>query len=184
MPIEHRRTISLLAVTLGVATLSLTTGCSGGRPIDGGDGGQVGGPATRAPKDPTSDPSCQGSPASYQDYATRAELETLLIRRWKRCITPQLAGETVGVEFTADGFFYPLAANNQGFVVRRTGIDFVGKWTFYPVGDIDPFFGNVLTRPVMVLNDVLTDAPKFTNDPRQLRITFTPVLGRYVPLDP
>jgi hypothetical protein len=36
----------------------------------------------------------------------------------------------------------------------------------------------------MLLSSVLTDAPKFTNDPRQLRITFSPVLSRYLPLDP
>jgi len=180
----NHRTASVPAITLGVAALWLAAACSEDRPIEGGDGGQLGGAATRAPSDPTSDPGCRASPGSYQDYSTHAELQTLLVRRWQRCITPQIAGETVGVEFTADGFFYPLTASSRGIVVRRTGVDFVGTWKFFPVGDSDPFFGGVLTRPVMVLNEVLTDAPKFTNDPRQLRITFTPVPGKYVPLDP
>jgi hypothetical protein len=52
------------------------------------------------------------------------------------------------------------------------------------VGATDPFFGGTTTRAEMLLGGVLTDAPKFTNDPRQLRITFSPVLGKYLPLDP
>lgn len=130
------------------------------------------------------DPNCSASPASYVPYTTLGELRALMVRPWKRCIAPQIRGEDVGVEFTADGYYYPLTRDAGGAVVRRTGIDYAGTWRFFPVGDIDPFFGGVLTRPVMLLGDTLTDAPKFTDDPHQLRITFSPVLGVYLPLEP
>jgi hypothetical protein len=61
-------------------------------------------------EDPTADPRCQGSPASFQAHETREQLLTLLIGKWQRC------------------------------------------------------------------------KAAFTNDPRQLRVTFTPVESRYVPL--
>ncbi len=136
------------------------------------------------PGDPTADPNCSVSPASYQAYTTEADLESLLVRRWKRCIAPQLMGEDVGVEFTADGHYYPLTNGPGGSVVRRTGVDYEGTWKYFPVGSTDPFFGGTTTRAEMLLGAVLTDAPTFTNDPRQLRILFSPVLSKYLPLDP
>jgi hypothetical protein len=162
------------------ATGAVLEGCCAGvqRPaVDAGSG-------TTLLGDPTADPSCGVSPASYQAYATEADLETLLVRRWKRCIAPQFPGEDVGVEFTADGHYYPLTNGPDGSVVRRTGVDYEGTWTYIPVGATDPFFGNTTTRAEMLLGGVLTDAPKFTNDPRQLRIMFSPVPGKYLPLDP
>jgi hypothetical protein len=165
---------------------------SGGATEAGGAGGGVGGSGevvdagydTKVLGDPSADPSCSVSPGSYQDYATEADLEGLLVRRWKRCVAPQIPGEDVGVEFTADGHYYPLTTSPDGSVVRRTGVDYEGTWQYFPVGSTDPFFGETTTRAEMLLGSVLTDAPKFTNDPRQLRITFSPVLSRYLPLDP
>jgi hypothetical protein len=158
----------------------------GGRDLGmGGRGGVVdAGYDTRVLGDPGADPNCSVSPASYQDYVTEADLEALLVRRWKRCVAPQIAGEDIGVEFTADGHYYPLTSSPDGVVVRRTGVDYEGTWQYFPVGSTDPFFGGTTTRAEMLLSGVLTDAPKFTNDPRQLRITFSPVLSRYLPLDP
>jgi hypothetical protein len=166
-----------------------TTSGSGGATNTGG-GGDLGGDLvdagydTRVIGDPAADPNCSLSPASYQDYVTEADLEALLVRRWKRCVAPQIAGEDIGVEFTADGHYYPLTSSPDGSVVRRTGVDYEGTWQYFPVGSTDPFFGGTTTRAEMLLSGVLTDAPKFTNDPRQLRITFSPVLSRYLPLDP
>ena len=161
------------------------TGAGGGDFGVGGSGDVVdAGYDTRVLGDPTADPNCGVSPASYQAYFTEADLEPLLVRRWKRCIAPQIAGEDIGVEFTADGHYYPLTSSPDGSVVRRTGVDYEGTWKYFPVGSTDPFFGGTTTRAEMLLSGVLTDAPKFTNDPRQLRITFSPVLSRYLPLDP
>jgi hypothetical protein len=157
-------------------------GGSAGVPTGGSAGGSAG--TGGGIDDPTADPNCAASPASYHDYMTPADLQALLVRRWKRCVAPQINGEDVGVEFTADGHYYPLTRDGNGQVVRRTGIDYGGTWQFFAVGEKDPFFGNTLTRPTMLLNGTLTDAPKFTNDPEQMRITFTPVLSRYVPLAP
>ncbi len=158
---------------------------AGGAVGAGGMGGVVdAGSDTQVLGDPTADPNCSVSPASFQAYATEAELEPLLVRRWKRCIAPQIPGEDIGVEFTADGHYYPLTNGPDGSVVRRTGVDYEGTWKYFPVGSTDPFFGGTTTRAEMLLSGVLTDAPQFTNDPRQLRITFSPVLSKYLPLDP
>ena len=50
----------------------------------------------------------------------------VLVRRWKRCIAPQIPGEDIGVEFTAGGHYYPLTSGPDGSVVRRTGVDYEG----------------------------------------------------------
>ena len=152
---------------------------------DGGTGGSGSSAATVADlSNPTSDPACKVSPASFHDYATEADLDALLVRRWKRCIAPQIPGEDVGVEFTADGHYYPLTLSATGELIRRTGVDYEGSWKYFPVGATDPFFGETLTHPDMLLSGVLTDAPQFTDEPRQLRILFSPVPGKYLPIDP
>jgi hypothetical protein len=139
------------------------------------------GPADRG-TDPTTAPDCQVSPLSYAQYTTEAELETLLIGRWQRCKARQIAGEDVGVEFTADGRYWALTWNASHQVVRQVGIDYGGTWVYYPPGSTDPISNQPSTKGFFDLSGVLTDPPTFTNDPRQLRVLFSPVLSIYVPL--
>jgi hypothetical protein len=155
--------------------VGLLMGCGSQPPISSPEEG-LGSSANGG--DPTQDPSCSASPASYQPYATEAELEALLIRRWKRCIAPQVPGEDVGVEFTADGRWYALTRDAGGHVVRRTGIDYGGTWRYDPT----PTPG--LANGRFYIGDVQTNPPWFTNDPRQMRILFSPVMSKYLPLDP
>jgi len=88
----------------------------------------------------------------------------------------------VGVEFTADGHYYPLVRNDVDDIVRLGGIDYDKKWEYLPRGSATPIGTSSDAR--ILLNGVLTDAPTLTEDPVQLRILFTPVPSRYVPLDP
>jgi len=108
----------------------------------------------------------------------------LLIGRWQRCIAPQIPGEDIGVEFTADGKYYPLTADDSLQVVRRTGVDYEGYWIYSPPGSEDPISHQPSVNGFLELNGVFTSPPRFTNEPRQLRILFSPVMGKYVPLLP
>jgi hypothetical protein len=168
------------AEALGTPAAGGTAGASG-TPAGGGTADD---PLAVSWTDPTTADDCHTSPLSYQTYGSEAELDTLLVGRWRRCKAPQTAGEDVGVEFTADGNFYALTFNAAHEVVRQVGIDYGGQWTYLPVGSITPISPKPLTRAWFQLHGGYTDPPQFTNGPRQMRILFSPVLGIYVPLTP
>lgn len=128
-------------------------------------------------------PDCAASPPDYVDYSTLAELEGLLVRRWRRCIEPQIAGEELGIEFTSDGRIFPLYTDAEGNVQRRTGVDYELTWAYSPPGSPNPSGGQPSETGTIVLGGVYTNPPWFTDDPVQLRILLTPVLARYTPLD-
>lgn len=174
---------------------ALTLGCAGATEIGQGTGGAAGmsvagtspmaggssgsgGTSAFAPS-----PDCAASPPAYVDYSTPAELEGLLVRRWRRCIEPQIAGEELGIEFTSDGRIFPLYTDAEGNVERRTGVDYELAWAYSPPGSADPVSGQPSKTGTMVLGGVYTNPPWFTDDPVQLRILLTPVLARYTPLD-
>ena len=140
--------------------------------------------ASNGSLDPTSAPDCSASPAAYEDYSSAEELNQLLIGQWRRCLAPQIPGEDIGVEFTANGKFYPLTTDEAQRVVRRTGVDYERTWIYSPPGSEDPISHEPSKQGFMQLNGVYTSVPQFTNDPRQLRILLSPVLGKYVPLLP
>ena len=96
----------------------------------------------------------------------------------------QLPGEDIGVEFTADGKFYPLTTDAKQQVVRRTGVDYEGSWIYSPPGTEDLISHQPSEQGFMQLGGGITSPPRFTNDPRQMRILFSPVLGKYIPLSP
>jgi hypothetical protein len=93
-----------------------------------------------------------------------------------------VAGEDLGVEFVADGHWYPLTRGSDGTVARRTGVDFGGEWQYLPPGATNIISGLPDSGGQFVLSSIITDPPKFTDSPRQMRITFSPVLSIYVPL--
>lgn len=107
----------------------------------------------------------------------------MLLRRWRRCGSVQARGEEVGVEFAAGGAWYALARDSAGVVVRRQGIDYGGTWKYYPAGSIDPASQQPSTSAFLELSGVFTSPPIFTENPHQMRILFSPVPSRYVPLD-
>jgi hypothetical protein len=148
------------------------------------DGGIADDPLAVSWTDPTTADDCKTSPLSYQTYSSEAELDALLVGRWRRCKAPQITGEDVGVEFTADGNFYALTFNAAHEIVRQVGIDYGGQWTYLPIGSVTPISPKPITRAEFLLQGGYTDAPQFTNGPRQMRILFSPVLGIYVPLTP
>jgi hypothetical protein len=124
-------------------------------------------------------------------YSTTAQLDALLLGKWRRCVDPQFPGEDVGVEFTADGNYYPLTFDAAHHVVRRLGVDYQGTWAYYPPGSVDALgqeagadgsfaFGSALYPD----QAVTTSPPLFLSDPQQMRVTYSPVLSKYVPLTP
>jgi len=127
---------------------------------------------------------CSASPESYETYSSSEELNALLIGRWRRCLEPQISGEDVGVEFTEDGKVYPLTTDEAQQVVRRTGVDYEKTWAYSAPGSEDPISHAPSANGFMVLDEVITSPPKFTIAPRQMRILFSPVLSKYVPLLP
>ena len=136
--------------------------------------------------DPTSAPDCKVSPLATVMYTTEAQLDALLVRRWRRCIAPQVNGEDVGVEFTADGKYYTLTFDASHQVVRQVGIDYGGDWVYYPVGSKIPASPSQgpLSIAEINLSGEYTNAPIFTTSPVQMRVLFSPVQSIYVPLDP
>jgi hypothetical protein len=177
----------------GASGASGRGGANGGNGPGGASGGNgpggAGGGSMNGPYDPTADPNCQISPAAWHQYSTEADLDALLVRRWKRCNSIQLPGEDVGVEFTADGHIYPLTWAADGSVVRRTGT-FEGSWLYYPVGssipDLETTSSNLPEFKITtgMSGSEYTSAPQITDDPRQMRVLFSPVPSKYVPLDP
>jgi hypothetical protein len=138
-------------------------------------GGTGGGSSSFVPS-----PDCNGSPARYTEYASADSLDALLIRRWKRCVEPQINGEEVGVEFADDGYYYPLYVDEAGNVARRTGVDFAKRWAFMPGPTLGSWEGS---SGSMLLDGTTTNGPQFTEEPVQMRILFTPAIARYTPLD-
>jgi hypothetical protein len=156
-----------------------TTGSAGAN--TSGDGSTTPGSGGGGGNDPAL---CSVPPASAVPYETLEELKTLLVRRWQRCLAPQLEGEDVGVEFTADGHYYPLTHDVGGNVVRREGPWYERTWAYYPAGAIHPISHQPSPHAWMDLNGVITDPPSFTEGPFQMGILFSPVPSRYIPLDP
>jgi YD repeat-containing protein len=86
------------------------------------------------------------------------------------------------VEFTPDGRYHALTRDAAGNVIRRVGIDYGGTWEYFPPGSRHPISGLPSAEGYLVLDQVITNPPTFTNDPRQMRILFSPVPSRYIPL--
>jgi hypothetical protein len=188
---------TVIGAILALAAASCGPRVSLGDLESGGAGPPEGGPVDSTPSagtgndplavswtDPTTAPDCQTSPLSDHAYTTESELDALLVGRWRRCKAAQIAGEDVGVEFTADGNYYALTFNAAHEVVRQVGVDYGGQWSYLPVGSVSPISHEPLTSAGLVLDGGYTDPPKFTDDPRQMRILFSPVLSVYVPLTP
>jgi hypothetical protein len=177
--------LALAAASCGPHVSLGELGNGGAGPTDSMSGAGTGNdPLAVSWTDPTTAPDCQTSPLSDHAYTTESELDALLVGRWRRCKAAQIAGEDVGVEFTADGNFYALTFNAAHEVVRQVGIDYGGQWTYLPVGTVTPISHSGITSPQLILQGVYTDPPRFTDDPRQMRILFSPVLSVYVPLTP
>jgi len=67
-------------------------------------------------------PACIADGDSTVPYETDAQFDALVVGRWIRCAgEPQAEGEEVGVEFTADHFFYPLRHGANGAIERVEG---------------------------------------------------------------
>jgi hypothetical protein len=130
--------------------------------------------------DEPANPDCNVSPASWVTYRSEGEIQALLVGRWQRCKAPQVKGEDVGVEFTADHHWYPLT-RRDGVVVRQMGVDYGGEWKYLPPGEKSLLNGQPEPEAQFMLT-AITNPPKFTNDPRQMRVLFSPVLSVYVPL--
>jgi hypothetical protein len=144
--------------------------------------GSGGGGATGSPQNDLS--TCQADPARAVTYTTLEQLDTLLVRRWQRCLAPQLDGEDVGVEFTADGHYYPLTRDAANAVVRLDGVRHTGTWAYYPAGSVSPISHQPSATAWIELTGVGTSPPSFTEEPVQMGILFSPVPSRYIPLDP
>jgi len=173
---KRNRSIGATAIVIAIAL----TACGG----QTDPGGQGQGPLSTTPSPESGGAeACSASPLSIVQYETSTELDDLMLRQWRRCGSVQARGEDVGVEFAGDGHWYALTQDGAGNVVRRQGIDFGGTWQYFPAGSNDPISGMPGGRPFLGLDGVITDPPIFTDDPRQMRIQFTPVQSRYVPLD-
>lgn len=114
---------------------------------------------------------CSTLPGRSVAYTNPDELRALLVGRWQRCSAPELPGEDVGVEFT-DDHYYPLTRDESGQVIRLAGGDHEYRWNYVPV-----------EGGYFIVDSVQTGLPKITDEPRQLRVLFSPVPSKYVPLE-
>jgi hypothetical protein len=184
-------------IVMGIAGLIGLSGCGGEIIVGDASGGSPGAGAPGAAGNPgvlgaqggasggfSVLADCSASPDSYETYSTPEELNELLIGQWRRCVEPQIEGEDIGVEFTEDGRIYPLTTDDTQQVVRRTGVDYEKTWAYSAPGSEDPISHEPSRDGFMVLDGVITSVPQFTIGPRQLRILFSPVASKYVPLLP
>lgn len=181
--LSTRGTLTTMALA---SLLAAAQGC-GGRELDGGGGSTNPADLTADGGTPgDGDPDCTTSPMSLVQFSSDAELRPLLIGRWKLCRGVANPGEEIGVEFADDGRWYPLRHDASGQIERVPGIDYGGAWQYYPVGSDIPYEKGQATRAEMRiglgLGEEWTSPPDITDNPRQMRILFSPVQNVYVPL--
>jgi hypothetical protein len=80
-----------------------------------------------------SDATCSDPAGPSHPYTQKAELETLILGRWRYCSGSTLSGDPFdGFEFTADGRGYALVDDGTGKLVRATGFGSQGRWNVPP----------------------------------------------------
>jgi hypothetical protein len=165
----------LLTGSLPVAMLLL--GCEWLPPeiVDG-----LGGPGKPPPSVGEGTHDCNAPASSFVSYETEEELQRLLVGRWQRCRAAEVAGEDVGIEFTADHKWYALT-RVDGVVVRQPGPEYPREWRYLPPGEPNLISGVPDPRGQFVIT-AITDPPTFTSHPRQLRVLLSPRESLYIPL--
>ena len=166
-----------------LASVSLVLGCSGSSSSD-----DPAAPSTKVDELET----CSASPARQTPTPTNVDAYYALSEgAWLGCpgyehpesFGPRPPGE-VGIELSRNGTYTILVRGAEGSLERGTGIDYTGTW--YPTNTD----GMVETEYVMAVpvgsGGTSFYRPRFTEDPRQLRIDEGLVLfswSRYVPVD-
>jgi hypothetical protein len=79
--------------------------------------------------DPAATSECDAPQGPLHHYTTAAEVETLILGRWRHCSGPALKpAAQAGIEFIDDHTFFALIDDNDGELVRMTGFDSEGTW--------------------------------------------------------
>lgn len=128
---------------------------------------------------------CQASPEVVLGAHSEADIQSHLVGRWVRCLDARFPGEDIGVEFTADHHWYSLTLDPEGKVIRVPGIDYRGRWKYYPIGAATPLddnspFEEFGFQTGAYEGETLTNPPVFFEHPNQMRVTYSPWESRYV----
>jgi hypothetical protein len=78
---------------------------------------------------------CRAAATPIHPYTQAAELEAMLIGKWRHCsgpvlVQPSASGE-VGIELVADHTYFKLATDAKGRLVRVVGFGGQGTWDTY-----------------------------------------------------
>jgi hypothetical protein len=109
-------------------------------------------------------PSCSSPHGPLHVFDTQAELDQLILGRWRLCEGKSIAylrGD--GIEFTSDGVWFRLDTDAQGQLVRATADDGRGTWDAYGPRGIK-WGGN-------------GGSPEFEDNPRRFRFVDTAAIS-------
>lgn len=105
---------------------------------------------------------CPNPEGPQHPYTDKAELEALLVGKWRHCSGPTMTGPTeAGVELVADHSYFRLVTDDQGGLMRQTGPGNQGTW------EVDETLSLLYhPRPDLTGNG----SPRFEDGPRKMGI--------------
>jgi hypothetical protein len=107
---------------------------------------------------------CNAAAQPIHSYTRAAELEVLLIGKWRHCSGPLLiASSAAGMELVADHTYFKLATDNKGGFVRMVGFGNQGTWDTSQETDTSVQF-NLQPTP----NSGAGEYPMFEDNPRRM----------------
>ena len=114
---------------------------------------------------------CSQAAQGVASTPTQEVFRQLLIGRWLLCDTISVFGtsDEVGIEFTFDGRWYKLYANDDGTTSRGVGFDKMGSWI---VIDTSVMNGpGVFQLNLRIDGDrMIITIPAFATEPRKMRL--------------
>ena len=119
--------------------------------------------------DPAVPAACRAAATPIHPYTLAAELEALLIGKWRHCsgpvlVQPSASGE-VGIELVADHTYFKLATDTTGALVRMVGFGAQGTWDTYQETDTSVQF-DLHPTP----NSGTGGYPRFEDDPLRMAV--------------
>ena len=129
-------------------------------------GGPTGGSIDTTPDSTSVVAACSAAPQPIHSYTQAAELEALLIGKWRHCSGPLLVGSSnIGIELVDDHTYFKLATDTTGALVRMVGFDAQGTWDTYQVTRTGVQFD---LHPLP--NSIASESPMFEDNPRRMGI--------------
>ena len=153
---------------LHILCLFALTGCS----VDAHDDPSAGGDPITGPTSPgagsdAAAAACRAADGPLHPYTQAAELEQLLVGKWRRCSGPALIDPTeAGIELVDDHTYFKLVTDGAGALVRTSGFANQGTWD---VAQETPTSVQFDYHPAP--NSGNGGYPRFEDGPRKMSVT-------------